>query len=98
MADDRNHMRTVAGKAIIYRTRLVKLHRRKKLPINPKASERPLRMSSLFDQQDFENAPVRQNIPFWIWNRDSIIIRPFRQLAIIRKLNPPLGDKASNRQ
>ena len=52
MADDKNHMITVAGKAIIYRTRLVKLHKRKKLPINPKARESPLRMSSLFDQQE----------------------------------------------
>lgn len=50
MADDKNHMRTVAGKAMIYRTRLVKLHKRKKLPINPKASESPLSMSSLLDQ------------------------------------------------
>jgi hypothetical protein len=98
MADDKNHMRTVAGKAMIYRTRLVKLHKRKKLPINPKASENPLSISSLFDQQDFENASVRQNIPFRIRNRDSIVIRPFRQLSIIRKLNPPLGDKTSNRQ
>lgn len=51
MADDKNHMITVAGKAIIYRTRLVKLHKRKKLPMNPKASERPLRVSSLVYQQ-----------------------------------------------
>lgn len=49
MPDDKNHIRTVAGKAIIYRTRLVKLHRRKKLPINPKASERPLSMIALFN-------------------------------------------------
>lgn len=52
MADDKNHMITVTGKAIIYRMRLVKLHKRKKLPMNPKASERPLRISSLFDQQE----------------------------------------------
>lgn len=52
MADDKNHMITVTGKAIIYRMRLVKLHKRKKLPMNPKASERPFRMSSLFNQQE----------------------------------------------
>lgn len=38
------------------------------------------------------------NIPLWIWNRDSIIICPFWQLAIIREINLPLGDEASNRQ
>lgn len=52
IADERNHIISVPGKAIIYRMRLVKLHKRKKLPMNPKARDRPLRMSSLFGQQN----------------------------------------------
>lgn len=52
IADARNHKITVAGKAIIYRMRLVKLHKRKKLPMNPKARESPLRTIALFDQQE----------------------------------------------
>lgn len=64
IADDRNHKITVAGKAIIYRTRLVKLHKRKKLPMNPKAKERPLRMISLLDQQELLKANARHGTTY----------------------------------
>ena len=48
MADDNSQQITNTGSAIMYLSRLRKCRRRKKLPVNPKARDTPLRVSSLY--------------------------------------------------
>lgn len=80
----KNQQIMVAGRAIMYLTFFVKLQRRKKLPMKPKANEKAFRMISLWNISIISGVFAEHNSPFWVCYIHPIYVCPVWQLSIIR--------------